>query len=274
MTLTRRCRYEHRASARTLVIIPTYNERENLALIVDRLGGALPDAHILIVDDNSPDGTGELADELAQRDQRVHVLHRAAKSGLGRPISRGSAGALTRLSGPGRDGRRRQPSARTVVALARRGGRRRRPGHRITLCCRRRGLNWPLRRLVLSRTANLYSSLMLGTEIKDITAGFRAYRREVLEAISMGTVISRGYCFQIDLAWRAVRGGYRAAEVPITFVERERGVSKMSGSTIWEALVSVGRWGARSRLDSARGRYRRIVNRRAGDDAPVLEPVE
>jgi dolichol-phosphate mannosyltransferase len=262
---------EQRASERTLVIIPTYNERENLPLIVERLRGALPNAHNLIVDDNSPDGTGVLADELADADRRIHVLHRTAKSGLGTAYVAGFRWGLDRgysvLVEMDADGSHAPEQLSRLLAAVDAGadmviGSRYVPGAEV--------VNWPRRRLVLSRTANLYSRIMLGTAINDITAGFRAYRREVLEAISMETVNSRGYCFQIDLAWRAVKAGYLAVEVPITFVERERGVSKMSGSTIWEAVVSVARWGARGRFDNMRSRHHRIVNGRVDDNAPIL----
>lgn len=262
---------EQRASERTLVIIPTYNERENLPLIVERLRGALPNAHSLIVDDNSPDGTGVLADELADADQRIHVLHRTAKSGLGTAYIAGFRLGLDRgysvLVEMDADGSHAPEQLSRLLAAVDAGadlviGSRYVPGAEV--------VNWPWRRLVLSRTANLYSRIVLGTAINDITAGFRAYRREVLEGISMETVNSRGYCFQIDLAWRAVKAGYLAVEVPITFVERERGVSKMSGSTIWEAVVSVARWGARGRFDNMRSRYHRIVNGRVDDNAPIL----
>jgi dolichol-phosphate mannosyltransferase len=260
-----------RASERTLVIIPTYNERENLPLIVERLRGALPNAHNLIVDDNSPDGTGVLADELADADRRIHVLHRTAKSGLGTAYVAGFRWGLDRgysvLVEMDADGSHAPEQLSRLLAAVDAGadmviGSRYVPGAEV--------VNWPRRRLVLSRTANLYSRIMLGIAINDITAGFRAYRREVLEAISMETVNSRGYCFQIDLAWRAVKAGYLAVEVPITFVERERGVSKMSGSTIWEAVVSVARWGARGRFDNMRRRHHRIVNGRVDDNAPIL----
>ncbi len=261
---------EQRASERTLVIIPTYNERENLPLIVERLRGALPDAHSLIVDDNSPDGTGVLADELADADRRIHVLHRTAKSGLGTAYVAGFRWGLDRgysvLVEMDADGSHAPEQLSRLLAAVDAGadmviGSRYVPGAAV--------VNWSRRRLVLSRTANLYSRIMLGTAINDITAGFRAYRREVLEAISMETVNSRGYCFQIDLAWRAVEAGYLAVEIPITFVERERGVSKMSGSTIWEAAVSVASWGARGRFDKMRSRHHRIVNGRVDDSVPI-----
>jgi dolichol-phosphate mannosyltransferase len=262
---------EQRASERTLVITPTYNERENLPLIVERLRGAHPNAHHLIVDDNSADATGVLADELADADQRIHVLHRTAKSGLGTAYIAGFRWGLDRgytvLVEMDADGSHAPEQLSRLLAAVDAGadlviGSRYVPGADV--------VNWPWRRLVLSRTANLYSRIMLCTEINDITAGFRAYRREVLEAISLETVNSRGYCFQIDLAWRAVKAGYLAVEVPITFVERERGVSKMSGSTIWEAVVSVARWGARGRFDNMRGWHHRIVNGRVDDNAPIL----
>lgn len=114
--------------------------------------------------------------------------------------------------------------------------------------------NWPVRRLVLSKTANTYARLLLGVGIHDITAGYRAYRREVLEKIGLDAVDSKGYCFQVDLTWRAVNNGFTITEVPITFAERELGVSKMSGSNIREAMVKVARWGIGGRMNRLRGR--------------------
>jgi dolichol-phosphate mannosyltransferase len=244
-----------RPSRRTLVIIPTYNERQNLPLIVARVISAAPDVHVLIVDDGSPDGTGELADELALADpDRVHVMHRESKDGLGAAYLAGFAWGLSRqysvLVEMDADGSHAPEELYRLLDEIDAGadlviGSRYVDGGEVR--------NWPRRRLVLSRTANGYSRILLGVDIHDITAGYRAYRREVLEKIDLAAVDSKGYCFQIDLTWRAINSGFRVAEVPITFTERELGVSKMSGSNIREALVKVARWGLGGRLDRARG---------------------
>ncbi|AQA04979.1 dolichol-phosphate mannosyltransferase [Mycobacterium sp. MS1601] len=242
-------------SQRTLVIVPTYNELENLPLIVGRIHSALPDVHVLVVDDGSPDGTGKLADELALADpERVHVMHRTVKDGLGAAYLAGFAWGLNRqytvLVEMDADGSHAPEQLHRLLDAVDAGadlaiGSRYVPGGTVR--------NWPTRRLVLSRTANGYSRLLLGVDIHDITAGYRAYRREVLEKIDLAAVDSKGYCFQIDLTWRAINSGFRVVEVPITFTERELGVSKMSGSNIREALVKVAQWGLSGRLDRARG---------------------
>jgi dolichol-phosphate mannosyltransferase len=247
-----------RPSQRTLVIIPTYNERENLPLIVDRVHIARPDVHVLIVDDGSPDGTGELADEMALADpDRVHVMHRTSKAGLGAAYLAGFAWGLGReysvLVEMDADGSHAPEQLYRLLDAIDDGadlaiGSRYVEGGSVR--------NWPWRRLVLSKTANTYSRLLLGVDIHDITAGYRAYRREVLEKIDLVAVDSKGYCFQIDLTWRAINHGFTVVEVPITFTERELGVSKMSGSNIREAMAKVAEWGIRGRLDRARGLVR------------------
>ncbi len=239
---------------RTLVIIPTFNERENLASIVARLHQARRDAHVLVVDDASPDGTGELAEVLATSDPgRVHVLHRTGKDGLGAAYLAGFAWGLSR-------------QYRTLVEMDADGSHAPEQLHRLLdavdagadLAVGSRYVdggavcNWPWRRVALSKVANTYSRLMLGLAVHDITAGYRAYRREVLEKIDLDAVDSKGYCFQIDLTWRTVRNGFAVVEVPITFTEREFGVSKMSGSTMREALVKVAHWGIGERLARTR----------------------
>ncbi|MGE5694529.1 MAG: polyprenol monophosphomannose synthase [Candidatus Sericytochromatia bacterium] len=243
-----------RPSQRTLAIIPTYNERESLPLIVERLQNALPDVHILVVDDGSPDGTGELADQLAAADpNRIHVMHRTAKDGLGAAYLAGFAWGLRNgysvLVEMDADGSHAPEQLSRLLSALDAGadlaiGSRYVPGGEVR--------NWPWRRLVLSRTANWYSRTLLGARVNDITAGYRAYRREVLEKIDLSAVESKGYCFQIDLTWRTINNGFTIAEVPITFVERELGVSKMSGSNIREAVVKVAQWGIRGRIDRAR----------------------
>jgi dolichol-phosphate mannosyltransferase len=242
-------------SRRTLVIIPTYNERENLSLIVGRVHQACPGVHILVVDDGSPDGTGDLADELALEDpDRVHVMHRTSKDGLGAAYLAGFAWGLGReysvLVEMDADGSHAPEQLHRLLEAVDAGadlviGSRYVPGGTIR--------NWPRRRYALSKTANTYARVLLGVEIQDITAGYRAYRREVLEKIDLSAVDSKGYCFQIDLTWRAINNGFVVAEVPITFTERELGQSKMSGSNIREALFKVANWGVRGRLDRARG---------------------
>lgn len=245
------------ADARVLVIIPTYNERDNIERIIERLHESVAAAHVLVVDDGSPDGTGKIADAMADADLRVHVLHRSAKAGLGAAYIAGfdwglDAGyeVFVEMDADGSHAPEQLP--RLLGALEHSDlviGSRWIPGGAV--------VNWPLRREVLSRGANVYTRLALGVPVHDATGGFRAYRREVLEAIDYAAVVSEGYCFQIDLAWRSLRGGYRVVEVPITFAERERGESKMSGSIVREAFVRVTEWGV-----THRGRQLRTTLRR------------
>jgi dolichol-phosphate mannosyltransferase len=244
-----------RPSQRTLVIIPTYNERDNLPLIMSRVHAAQPEVHVLVVDDGSPDGTGELANELSLADpDRVHVMHRTNKAGLGAAYLAGFAWGLGRgysvLVEMDADGSHAPEELHRLLDAVDAGadlaiGSRYVPGGTVR--------NWPKRRMVLSKAANGYSRISLGVEIHDITAGYRAYRREVLEKIELATVDSKGYCFQIEMTWRTITDGFTVVEVPITFTERELGVSKMSGSNIREAIVKVAMWGLRGRLDRARG---------------------
>ncbi|GAB7142317.1 dolichol-phosphate mannosyltransferase [Mycobacterium riyadhense] len=243
-----------RPSQRVLVIIPTFNERENLPLIHRRVTDACPDVHVLVVDDSSPDGTGELADELAQADPgRTHVLHRTAKNGLGAAYLEGFAWGLSRqysvIVEMDADGSHAPEQLYRLLDAVDAGadlaiGSRYVHGGAVR--------NWPWRRLAFSKTANTYARLALGIGVHDITAGYRAYRREVLEAIGLDSVDSRGYGFQIEMTWRTVNTGFIVVEVPITFTEREFGVSKMGGSSIREALVKVTRWGLEGRLNRAR----------------------
>lgn len=231
-----------------LVVIPTYNERDNLLPIVDRVRASVRASHVLVVDDASPDGTGQLAAELAAEDPRVHVLHRPGKEGLGAAYLAGFRWALDHgyqaVAQLDADGSHPPESLPTMLEALDDAdlviGSRYVPGGTV--------VNWPRRRELLSRGGNLYSRLALGVEIRDITAGYRVFRGEVLAELVLAEVNSQGYCFQIDLAWRAVRGGFRVREVPITFTERERGSSKMSGSIVREALWRVTRWGLVSRL--------------------------
>jgi dolichol-phosphate mannosyltransferase len=235
-----------------LVVIPTYNERDNLGPIVGRLHAALPGVHALVVDDGSPDGTGELADKMAAGDERVHVLHRTEKAGLGVAYVAGFRWGLrhgyqviVEMDADGSHAPEDLPrllDALTDADLVI--GSRYVPGGRL--------VNWPARRKVFSRSANLYSKLALGLSINDITAGFRAYRRHVLETLPLDDIASHGYCFQVDLAWRTVQAGFTVVEVPITFTEREIGTSKMSGSVVREALFKVTQWGVQHRVRQVR----------------------
>ncbi|MFT4125248.1 MAG: polyprenol monophosphomannose synthase [Gordonia sp. (in: high G+C Gram-positive bacteria)] len=233
-----------------LVVIPTFNERENLPLIVARLRRALGGVGILVVDDSSPDGTGAVADALAADDAALHVLHRVEKDGLGKAYLAGFAWGLARdyevLVEMDADGSHAPEQLPSLLATINDGadlviGSRYVTGGKL--------VNWPRRRQLLSLGANTYARLALGAGIHDITAGYRAYRRAVLEKINLDTIESAGYCFQIDLAWRAVRAGFVVREVPITFTEREIGVSKMSGGVISESFLMVARWGLQHRLD-------------------------
>jgi dolichol-phosphate mannosyltransferase len=242
-------------SKRVLVIIPTFNERENLPLIHRRLKDAQPDVHLLVVDDDSPDGTGKLADELAAEDAgRTHVLHRNGVKGLGAAYLEGFAWGLSRgysvLVEMDSDGSHAPEQLHRLLDAVDAGadlaiGSRYVDGGTVR--------NWPWRRFALSKTANTYSRLALGVDVHDITAGYRAYRREVLEAIKLDGIDSKGYCFQIEMTWRTVNSGFVVIEVPITFTEREIGVSKMSGSNIREALIKVTRWGIEGRRDRSHG---------------------
>jgi dolichol-phosphate mannosyltransferase len=227
-----------------LVVIPTYDERDNLGPVLSRLHAAVPTADVRVVDDASPDGTGELADAMAAADPRIRVLHRQAKAGLGAAYLAGFATALrgdhqvvVEMDADGSHAPEDLPALLAAlddadVVL----GSRYVPGGAV--------LNWPAHREWLSRGGNLYSRLALGVPIRDITGGYRAFRRQVLEELDLHEVSSQGYCFQVDMAWRAVQAGFRVREVPITFAERERGTSKMNGAIVGEALWRVTRWGA------------------------------
>ncbi|RZU61397.1 polyprenol monophosphomannose synthase [Zhihengliuella halotolerans] len=232
---------------RVLTIIPTFNELEALPVTVDRLRAAVPDSDVLIADDNSPDGTGELADRMAAEDSNIHVMHRRGKEGLGAAYIAGFRWALERdydvIVELDADGSHRPedlpsllakvPDAHLVI------GSRWVPGGSV--------VNWPLHRKLISRAGSLYSRTMLGLPVRDITAGFRAFRRETLEAIDFDAIESVGYGFQVDMTFRVAQLGFTITEVPITFVERELGVSKMSGNIVVEAMLNVTRWGLSAR---------------------------
>jgi dolichol-phosphate mannosyltransferase len=243
--------------SRVLVVIPTYDERANLEPIVARLRAAVPTADVLVADDNSPDGTGDLADGLAAADDHVQVLHRPAKQGLGAAYLAGFAWAMERrydvvveMDADGSHQPEQLPRllealGHADVAL----GSRWVPGGRVE--------NWPARRLLLSRGGNTYTRLALGIPVRDATGGYRAFRASALAELDLAGVASQGYCFQVDLVWRAVQRGLRVVEVPITFVERVRGDSKMSGAIVRESLVLVTQWGIRHRFAQLRGVLRR-----------------
>jgi dolichol-phosphate mannosyltransferase len=233
---------------RIVVVMPTYNERQNLESIAGRVRAALPAADLLVVDDNSPDGTGDLADKLAETDPHVQVMHRTDKAGLGKAYIAGFGWALDRgydvIVEMDADGSH-QPEHLPGLVAALNGadlsiGSRWVPGGKV--------VNWPKTREALSRAANIYTRIMLGLGVRDATAGFRAYRAATLRTISLDQVESAGYCFQIDLTLRVADAGLRIVEVPITFVEREHGTSKMSNGIILEAFWRVAQWGVARRL--------------------------
>ena len=215
---------------RVLVVIPTYDEAATLPGTLARLRAAVPRADVLVVDDASPDGTGDLADAMASGDQAVHVLHRMAKQGLGAAYVAGFQWALARrydvVVEMDADGSHRPEELPSLLGkLAVEGadlviGSRWVPGGAVQ--------NWPLHRRLLSRGGNTYTRVMMGLPVRDATAGFRAYRAETLEHIPLADVASQGYCFQVDMAWRVHLAGGRLVEVPICFVERSMGRSKMS----------------------------------------------
>jgi len=240
-----------------LVLIPTYNERENLPPIVSRVRGAVPEADVLVLDDSSPDGTGDIADGLAADDDQVRVLHRTRKEGLGMAYLAGFAWALERgydvmveMDADGSHQPEQLPSLLAALADADLVlGSRWVPGGSV--------VNWPFHRKFLSVGGNLYVRFLLGMPISDATGGFRAYRASTLRALDLQKVASQGYCFQVDLAWRATRTGLRVVEVPIAFVERTLGDSKMSQDIVKESLRSITTWGARYRLGQVQSLFRR-----------------
>ena len=227
----------------TVVIIPTYNERENVGLTVSRVRASVPAAEILIVDDASPDGTGHLADRLAAADDSVHVLHRSAKNGLGAAyldaFAWGRARGFDYLVQLDADGSHLPEQLPTLLAMAGTAdvvlGSRWIQGGRVE--------NWPWYRRTLSRGGSLYSRLLLRLPQHDVTGGYRVYSADALERMQLGSVDSLGYCFQIDMLLHAVRARLRVVEVPITFVERTLGSSKMSGGIVLEAMGRVTIWG-------------------------------
>jgi dolichol-phosphate mannosyltransferase len=240
---------EHPPLGRVVMVVPTYNEADNLAWIVGRLRAAQPGVHVLVVDDNSPDGTGKLAEELATADPAVSVVHRTEKGGLGAAYKHGFRVALDEgydvIGEMDADGSHQPEQLHLLLdALGDADlviGSRWVPGGSV--------VNWPLGRELLSRGGNLYVRLLLGVGVRDATAGFRVFRRTTLENIDLDAVESTGYVFQTDMVVRCLRAGLRVREVPIEFVERVRGDSKMSGRVATESLRRITRWGLRERAE-------------------------
>jgi dolichol-phosphate mannosyltransferase len=236
------------ATERVIIVMPTYNERQNLEIMAGRIRQSVPDADVLVVDDNSPDGTGDLADKLSEADKSVLVMHRTEKAGLGRAYVAGFTWALERgydaIVEMDADGSHRpEDLPRLLTALSDADaviGSRYVPGGTV--------VNWPKSREFLSRGANIYNRVMLGISVKDATGGFRVYRAATLRKIDLNNIESAGYCFQIDMTLRVLQAGLKLTEVPITFVERERGSSKMSNAVIREAFFRVAQWGISARL--------------------------
>ena len=243
---------------RVVMVIPTFNEADNLAWIVARLRAAQPSIDVLVVDDGSPDGTGAIADELAAADPAVRVVHRSEKAGLGAAYLHGFRVALEAgydvIGEMDADGSHQPEQLHRLLDALEAGadlviGSRWVPGGAV--------VNWPLRRELLSRGGNLYVRLLLGVKVRDATAGYRLFRRTTLEKIDLGSVQSTGYVFQTDMVTRTLAAGLTVREVPIEFVERVRGDSKMSGAVATESLKRITTWGLRERSDQVRKALRR-----------------
>lgn len=240
--------------ADVVVIVPTYNEIGNLAAVLGRLRQALPAADVLVVDDASPDGTGALADTLAADDPGVSVWHRSVKEGLGRAyvgsFERALAAGYSFIVEMDADGSHDPAELPAMLAAAASGadlvlGSRWVPGGAVR--------NWPWIRQAISRAGNAYARIVLGSDVHDLTSGFRVFRAAALRSLDLSTVSSQGYCFQVELAWRLERQGAQIVEHPITFVERAVGRSKMHAGIVAEALLRVTGWGLtrRRRFPSA-----------------------
>lgn len=226
--------------AKALIVVPTYNERENVEDIAGRLLATLRDADLLFVDDNSPDGTGELLDAMSAREPRIQVLHRAGKLGLGTAYIAGFRWALARdyalIFEFDADGSHDPKYLPHMVALAEGDadvvvGSRNVPGGGT--------VNWGVGRKILSRGGSFYSRTILGIDVRDVTAGFICWRRRVLESLDLDRITSNGYSFQIEMKYRALQLGFKLVETPIVFVDRQVGSSKMSRKIVAEALLSV-----------------------------------
>ena len=235
-----------------LVIIPTFNELESLPMILERVRSSVPEVHILVADDNSPDGTGRLADVFADRDANIHVMHRLGKEGLGAAYLAGFAWAL-------------QQGYDVVVEMDADGSHQPEQLPRLLDALREADLvlgsrwvvgggteNWPKSRQFLSKGGSFYTRVLLGIPLRDVTGGYRAFRADALRKLDLHEVASQGYCFQVDLAWRASQRHLKVVEVPITFVERTAGSSKMSQKIVVEALWRVTVWGLDDRVTRVR----------------------
>lgn len=237
-----------------LVVIPTYNERLNLFPIIDRVLRATPDADILVVDDDSPDGTGRVAAQLAKQETRLNVLHRSAKGGLAQAYVSGFRWGIEagydKLVAMDADGSHHPEALPWMLYLSQHSdivlGSRWVDGGVVE--------NWPKRREALSRAGNLYARVALGISVRDATGGFRVYDAAIFRKIDLGNVSARGYIFQLDLVWRALQEGFRVTETPITFTERVVGESKMSGAIVRESILYVTRWGFQRRCKSLRAK--------------------
>jgi dolichol-phosphate mannosyltransferase len=237
---------------RTLIVIPTYNEKECVEAIVEAVRGTVPTATVMVVDDNSPDGTGAIADRLAAADGRVRVLHRSGKQGLGAAYLHAFGVALTegweRVVQMDADfSHDPQDVPRLLAALD--------AGADLAVGSRYVAgggtENWGLGRRVISRGGGAYARLALGVPVHDLTAGFKAWKAQTLRRIALADVDARGYGFQIEMTYRTLRNGLRVVEVPIKFVDRRVGSSKMSGSIFFEALTLV--WRLRFTIGQGRG---------------------
>jgi dolichol-phosphate mannosyltransferase len=224
-----------------MVVVPTYNERANLEELIPRVLGQLPDIELLVVDDGSPDGTGEYADSVAAENPRVHVLHRPGKMGLGSAYVYGFTQALTTdaelVIQMDADFSHNPDEIPNLVAQARE--------YDVVLGSRyitgANVVNWPLRRLFLSYFANVYTHIVTGLPLRDSTGGFKCFHRKVLGKIELETIRSDGYSFQIEVNFRSWRKGFSLVEIPIVFVDRHSGTSKMSRRIVWEAMWLVWR---------------------------------
>lgn len=226
-------------SESTLIIIPTYNEKENIPLLIENIFSVEPSVHILFVDDNSPDGSGKLIDEIREKEERVHVLHREGKLGLGTAYIAGFRYAIEKkydyifeMDADFSHNPKEIPNFLRELKE-----------HDLVIGSRYISgvnvVNWPLRRLILSYGANLYTRIITGLPVKDATGGYKAFRRKVLEHINLDFIRSNGYSFQVEVNYKSYVRGFSIKEIPIIFVDRTRGESKMSSGIIQEALFMV-----------------------------------
>jgi dolichol-phosphate mannosyltransferase len=248
----------HTPAPRSLVIVPTYDEAENVHEIVGRVLDVVPEAHVLVVDDGSPDGTGDIVAAMAADDERVHLLRRAGKLGLGTAYVAGFRWGLERqfdllveMDADGSHPADRLPAMIEAVAGAD-------PDQDVLLAIGSRWVaggsvvDWPKHRELLSRGGNAYARAMLGLDVHDITAGFRVYRADAIARMDLDSVDSKGYCFQVDMTLRVHDLGGSIVEVPIQFRDRVRGVSKMSQAIVVEAMLRTTQWGLQRRFGRRR----------------------